>query len=213
MAVLHEPSLQSYRQPGAVVRRLPSVPSSRALAPGRTCSERMLPRAVPGDALGRVIDCVVPTGLLVVHGRCLPDRSAVFEHIVVARRGLVVVAPTWAPGESAGERRPPAPCSQARPGRTARRSDVVRSVLRKAAALRAWLDGSAWEEVPVLAAICLPPMAGGSVPPPVFLDDLWVGAVERLPSWLASGGALTAAERAALSYYLISELAEPGANA
>lgn len=210
MAVLNESGPGSLRVPGAALRSLPSVPGPRP------CNERMLPRAVPGDALGRVIDCVVPTGLMVVHGRCLPDGSVSFEHIVVSRRGLVVVAPSWAAGDGTGERRSPAQCSQSRSGaqrhqragRPDRRSELVRSVLRKSCGLRDWLQASAWEEVPVLAAVCTEPSANDVVPPPVVLDGLWVGAVERLPSWLASGSALTAAERAAISYYLISELAE-----
>ena len=77
---------------------------------------------------------------------------------------------------------------------------------REGGQLRRWLDGSAWHAVPVLGAVCSAPAEGYVPPPPVLLDGLWVGSLERLPSWLASGNALTAAERAAIGYYLVSEL-------
>lgn len=214
MAVLGEPALPPLSGGGLAARPFPEGLG----APAR--EGRLLPRAVPGDALGRVVDCVVPTGLIVLHARRVPGNGPALEHIVVAPRGLVVVAPSWA---GAGDGRQPdgkagAHCAQgrsapgrsghrrARAGRTDTRSEAVRGAVRRAGALRRWLAGSAWHDVPVLGAVCSAPVEGYVSFPPVLVDGLWVGSLERLPSWLAAGTALTAAERAAIGYYLVSEL-------
>jgi hypothetical protein len=40
----------------------------------------------------------------------------------------------------------------------------------------------------------------------MVLDGLWLGAVNQLPEWLASGGALDPAARSALGNFLAAEL-------
>ncbi len=46
-------------------------------------------------ALRRFLDGRCPAGTLVMHGRRLPNRPLVLEHLIVAPRGLVVVSPSF----------------------------------------------------------------------------------------------------------------------
>ncbi len=183
---------------------------------------------VPNNAngravLGRLLDCICPDGSPVLHGLVLPGRSQPVEHLVVARRGLVVVCPVLVPPTStAGEpgSGPAFRCSQpgARPGHL--RSDAVRATLRRANALRRWLaqmEATGGRQLPadglaVLAAVCSGPVPSGPVPVPVVIDDLWVGSLERLPAWLASGpgGSPGGYEREAIARALAAELGVGG---
>jgi hypothetical protein len=86
------------------------------------------------------------------------------------------------------------------------RSGLVRATLRRAYGLRAWLCGTPWTGTPVLAAVCSAPTLVGTVEPPVELDGLWLGGIELLPAWLASGGALDDAAAAEMAAFLAAEL-------
>jgi hypothetical protein len=92
-----------------------------------------------------------------------------------------------------------------------RRTGVVREILRRGNALHSWLEGTAWGQVPVFAAACSAPLMGTTQKAPLMLegmtlDGLWLGAVNQLPEWLASGGSLDPEARAALGNFLAAEL-------
>jgi len=169
-------------------------------------------------ALGRLLDDMCPPEAVVLHGRRLPDRALSFDHLVVAPIGLVVVGPC--PGHVGREA--PSQLSVALPpkqtparlgtasanggGRRARRPGLVRETLRRRYALRFWLAGTGWAEVPVRAAVCAAAVLGPTAGPPLILDGLWLGPADRLPAWLASGSALGSETRAALARFLDAEL-------
>lgn len=166
----------------------------------------------PGTGLAHLIDDMCPTGTLVVHDKKLAPCALPLEHLVVAPRGLVVVSPEWIPvpvkGPERAEptRRPGATATEASGLDDGQRSRLVREALRRANALRAWLDQTPWTGTPVWAAVCLEPVVGPPPAPPVALDGLWVGDVERLPAWLACRSDLDGPDRAALGYFLAAEL-------
>jgi hypothetical protein len=158
--------------------------------------------AVPPDwrpALRRFLDGRCPPGTLVLHGRSLPNRPLVVEHLVVAPRGLVVVgpsfgqvlhggynhpAPTWRARESAARPNIALAVGTARAGD--RRPALVRETLRRCYALRSWLAAGPWDGVPVLAAVCGCPAARASAQPWLMIDGLWLGTADQLPDWLVS---------------------------
>jgi len=192
---------------GVVKARLSSLMAALGEVPGQ-----FEPPPPPvGQGLARLIDDICPAGTVVVHARSVPGCSLDLEHIVVASRGLVVVSPEWAvlAGEGAGgddlRGRTRAGASSSR-GPDRRRSRQVRETLRRSNALRAWLAGTSWAGTPVLAAVCSPPLMGPASAPPVLLDGLWFGPIERLPSWLGSGDKLDVPARAALGYFLAADL-------
>jgi len=87
-----------------------------------------------------------------------------------------------------------------------RRSAVVRAALRRAHALRSWLENAPWAGTPVLAAVCCLPMIGAPPLAPVLIDGLWLGPIERLAPWLAGGADLSPTARVALGQYLAAAL-------
>ena len=158
--------------------------------------------AVPTDwrpALRRFLDGRCPPGTLVLHGRSLPNRPLVVEHLVVAPRGLVVVGHELRPGAAwwlqpprsnvAGQRigRPP----QYRLGRRdgEGRGPPAGVGTRDTAPLlcaQVVAGGRAWDGVPVLAAVCGCPAARASAQPWLMIDGLWLGTADQLPDWLVS---------------------------
>ena len=162
-------------------------------------------------AFARVLDDVCPAGSVSLHNKRIPGSCVGLEHLVVAPRGLVVVSPEWAPARPAARAkssvvsRGSVISERAAGAIRQRRSVVVRDALHRAIALRAWLAATAWAGTPVLTAVCYAPavpVAG----PPVLIDGVWLGAIERLGPWLGSGAKLTAPERGALAYFLATEL-------
>ena len=165
---------------------------------------------LPGEGLARIVDDICPAGAMVVRSKSLPGCALALERLVVGPRGVVVVSTEWVPPRSKMNVGAPgalrSACTAATSAQDRRRSRVVREALRRARALHAWLDGTAWAGVPVWAAVCLPPLGAPVPPPPVVIDGLWVGPIERLPAWLASGPELDSSSRAALGCFLNSEL-------
>jgi hypothetical protein len=185
---------------GLVKARLTDLMATLGELPGR----RGLPRACHG-ALGGFLDDVCPAGTVVMHDRRVPGRDVRLQHLVIAPRGVVVVGPRWAPAGGGGHpagRRADAPAST----RGAAVPGVVRSTLRCAYALQSWLEGTDWAGAPVLAGVCTSPAEAAVARPPLVLDALWVGPLQCLPPWLASGDALDAADRGALGYFLAVQL-------
>lgn len=200
---------------GVVKERLSTLLFALGELPGQFGPAPNMP--LPGQGLARLIDDICPASTVVIHSKSLPGCRLALEHLVVAPRGLVVVSPEWAPvtepsprpaGPSGHGRRSSTPAASASVGdsHTRRRSRVVRETLRRANALRAWLAGTDWAGATLWAAVCSPPMMGPPVPPPVVIDGLWLGGIERLPSWLGSGPSLDGPARAALGYFLAAEL-------
>jgi hypothetical protein len=169
-------------------------------------------QARPGQGLAHLIDDMCSATTPVIHAKLLPLCSLDLEHLVVAPRGLVVVSPEWAPAPPKGPRTDVPPgrvrSASARSGgpEERRRSRLVREALRRANALRAWLETTPWAGTPVWAAVCSAPVLGPPPSPPVVLDGLWLGDLQRLPAWLGTGADLDAPDRAALGYYLSAEL-------
>jgi hypothetical protein len=197
---------------GVVKARLSILMAALGEHPGQ--HGPVAPRA--GQGLTRLIDAMCPAGTVVVHAKSLSGCSLALEHLVVAPRGVVVVSPDWAPVVP-GTARPTTskpvvavrPSDQQLRAEANRRSRLVRETLRRAKALRTWLAGTDWAATPVWAALCTAPVLGPPMAPPVVLDGLWVGDVERLPSWLACGVELDTAARQELGSFLVAEL--PGA--
>jgi len=162
-----------------------------------------------GQGLSRLLDAMCPSGSVVLHGKSVPGFALPLEHIVVAPRGLVVVSPYWVERDRlASPAGQPAQVVRLRANARSRsRSFAVRETLRRASALRGWLAATAWEGTTVWAAVCSAPALGPPTAPPVTIGDLWVGHIERLPSWLGSGPALVQAERERLARFLGLELA------
>lgn len=168
---------------------------------------------------GRLLDEICPAGSVVMHSRRVPNRALALDHLVIVPRGLVVVGTdigqalrsgfsqrgaTWHASENLGRRDGTGDSWARRPG-------VVREALRRGYALHGWLAGTPWAEVPVFVAACSAPVMGVTQKPPLMLegfalDGLWLGAVNQLPEWLASGGSLDSAARAALVHFLAEEL-------
>jgi hypothetical protein len=170
-------------------------------------------------ALRRFLDGSCPPEVSVMHGRRLPHRPLVLEHLLVAPRGLVVVGPNFgqvlrgghSPRLASGRAREvasrlnkPFGAGQALPGD--RRPALVRETLRRSYALRSWLGASPWEGVPVLAAVCSCPAARAPGQPWVMLDGLWLGAADQLPPWLVSEDVLCPDGRAQLGRFLAEAL-------
>jgi hypothetical protein len=170
-------------------------------------------------ALRRFLDGRCPPGTLVMHGRSLPNRPLVIEHLIVAPRGLVVVGPSFGAVLHGGYTHP-APGWQARTSvprlnialavGTARAGDrrpaLVRETLRRCYALRSWLAEGRWGGVPVLAAVCGCPAARASAAPWVMIDSLWLGTADQLPGWLVSEELLDLPARVELYRALTEEL-------
>ncbi len=168
-------------------------------------------------ALRRFLDGRCPPGTLVMHGRSLPNRPLVIEHLIVAPRGLVVVGSSFGQVLHGGYSHR-APGWQAR-GSAARlnialavgtagdrRPALVRETLRRCYALRSWLEGGPWDGVPVLAAVCGCPAARPSAPPWLMIDGLWLGTADQLPGWLVSEELLDLPTRVELHRALSEEL-------
>jgi hypothetical protein len=162
---------------------------------------------------------VRPPGTLVLHGRSLPNRPLVVEHLVVAPRGLVVVgpsfgqvlhggynhpAPTWRARESAARPNIALAVGTARAGD--RRPALVRETLRRCYALRSWLAAGPWDGVPVLAAVCGCPAARASAQPWLMIDGLWLGTADQLPDWLVSEEFLDLPTRVELYRSLVEQM-------
>jgi hypothetical protein len=193
---------------GVVRARLSTLLASLGEFP----AQRDLAAVEPNDAIAALLDDICPAGSVVLHGKSLPTLGVNLENLVIASRGAVVVSPVLAPlpGRGcihrSGTRR--APAVQA--GRGISRSTVVRETLRRAHALRAWLSGTRWAGTPVMAAVCSEPSPAKVGEPPLVMGDLWLGATESLPGWLASGDALGSTGAAALAYFLAAELPAVG---
>jgi hypothetical protein len=174
-----------------------------------------------GPGFGRLLDEICPAGSVVMHGRRVPDKALPLDHVAIVPRGLVVVgsdlgqALRGGPSQRArASQRRDAGDGAARPAVTRlgeQRTGVVREILRSGNALRSWLGETPWGDVPVFAAACSAPLMGTMQKPPLMLegmtlDGLWLGAVNQLPEWLSSGGALDPEARAALGNFLAAEL-------
>jgi hypothetical protein len=149
----------------------------------------------------------------------LPNRPLTLEHLVVAPRGLVVVAPSFGQVlrgghtyHGAGWRLREAPGHLSTPWGSGtattpdRRPALVRETLRRCCALRSWLKASPWDGVPVLAAVCSCPVARPPAPPWLMLDGLWLGAADQLPAWFVADEVLSARARAELGRFLAGAL-------
>jgi hypothetical protein len=139
-----------------------------------------------GHALAQMLGGSISRGARLLSGRYIPGRALELGCVVVSPRGVAVV--DIAPGDRCAGR--------------------ARETLRRANALRGFLDGTPWSEVPVLAAVC---SLGGSEAetdgaPPVVLDRLWLGDKVQLTSWLMGDGPLDAAACRALGAFLDAEL-------
>ncbi|MGO9657896.1 MAG: hypothetical protein ACLQVK_08365 [Acidimicrobiales bacterium] len=166
-------------------------------------------------ALRRFLDGRCPAGTLVMHGRRLPNRPLVLEHLVIAPRGLVVVGPSFGQVLRGGYARP-VPAWRAREAASHlnmplavgtavagdRRPALVRDTLRRRFALRSWLETGPWDGVPVLAAVCECPVARAVAHPWLVLDGLWLGTADQLPEWLVADAVLDLATRATLGRFL-----------
>jgi hypothetical protein len=173
-----------------------------------------------GPGFGRLLDEICPAGSVVMHGRRVPNKALPLDHVAIVPRGLVVVGSDLGQALRGGSiqrgkgwqgrdgfDRPARPVS----GLGERRTGLVREILRRGNALRSWLDETSWGHVPVYAAACSAPLMGAMQKPPLMLegmtlDGLWLGAVNQLPEWLASGGALDDEVRASLGNFLAGEL-------
>ncbi|HUB71478.1 MAG TPA: hypothetical protein VL984_13750 [Acidimicrobiales bacterium] len=163
------------------------------------------------QAFTRLLDDLCPAGAVLLHNKTLPGSRLHLDHLVVAPRGLVVVSPEWAPAEpaaNAGAAAGTAGAGIPRASRTLRkrRSAVVRDALGRTIALRTWLAATVWAATPVLTAICVAPAVAPVTGPPVLIEGVWLGAIERLGPWLGSGTTLAAPRRGALAYFLATEL-------
>jgi hypothetical protein len=187
--------------------------------PAERPAERLAASADWRPALRRFLDARCPPGALVVHGRTLPDRTLVLEHLVIAPRGLVVVGPSFGqvlrgsythPGPDRRAREAAACLNVPLTARAStsgdRRPALVRDTLRRRYALRAWLEPGPWDGVPVLAAVCGCPATRGPAYPWLMLDGLWLGTADQLPGWLVSETALEPAARVALARFLAEAL-------
>jgi len=167
-------------------------------------------------ALRRFLDGRCPAGTLVMHGRRLPNRPLVLEHLIIAPRGLVVVGPSFGQVLRGGYSHP-APGWRAREAASRfnmglavgtamagdRRPALVRETLRRCYALRSWLGAGPWDGLPVLAAVCGCPVARRAPAHPwLMLDGLWLGTADQLPGWLVSDDVVDLATRAKLGRFL-----------
>jgi hypothetical protein len=174
-----------------------------------------------GPGFGRLLDEICPAGSVVMHGRRVPDKALPLDHVAIVPRGLVVVGSDLSRAlrggiaqrgrDLQGRDGADGPGRPASFGPGERRSGVVREILRRGNALHSWLEGTPWGHVPVFAAACSAPVMATMQKPPLMLegmtlDGLWLGAVNQLPEWLASGGALGSEARAAVGNFLAAEL-------
>jgi hypothetical protein len=174
-----------------------------------------------GPGFGRLLDEICPTGSVVMHGRRVPNKALPLDHVAIVPRGLVVVGSDLGQAlrGGSGQRVRAARAREDLGGRARpavselgeRRTGLVREILRRGNALRSWLDETSWGHVPVYAAACSAPLMGAMQKPPLMLegmtlDGLWLGAVNQLPEWLASGAALDDEVRASLGNFLAGEL-------
>ena len=174
-----------------------------------------------GRGFGRLLDEICPAGSVVMHGRRVPNKALSLDHVSIAPRGLVVVGSDLGHALGGGSSQRgrglqgrdglDGPARPAISGFVERRIGLVREILRRGNALNSWLDETSWGHIPVFAAACSAPLMGTMQKPPLMLegmtlDGLWLGAVNQLPEWLASGGALGPEDRAALGNFLAAEL-------
>jgi hypothetical protein len=148
-----------------------------------------------GPGFGRLLDEICPAGSVVMHGRRVPDKALALDHVAIVPRGLVLVGSDLGQLLRGGDRR----------------SGLVRKILHRGNALHAWLQETPFGHVPVFAAACSAPVMATMQKPPLMLegmtlDGLWLGAVNQLPEWLASGEALDPEAGAALGNFLAGEL-------
>ncbi len=178
-----------------------------------------------GPGFGRLLDEICPAGSVVMHGRRVPNKALALDHLAIVPRGLVVVgsdlgqslrggpSQRGGPGQTRGQGREVLE-ALARPALAApgdRRTGLVRDILRRGNALHSWLAETPWGHVAVFAAACSAPLMGTMQKPPLMLegmtlDGLWLGAVNQLPEWLASGEDLEPEARTALGNFLAAEL-------
>jgi hypothetical protein len=95
--------------------------------------------------------------------------------------------------------------------RASRRSGVARSTLGQSRALRWWLSRTPWADVPVYTAVLTAVSSSRGLfaasRPPLVIGGLWLGPLNALPAWLASGDSLDPTDCAVLAYFLATELA------
>lgn len=170
-----------------------------------------------GNALGQLLDDICPAGTVVMHARRVPDTGLRLEHLAVAPRGLVIIGPYLGQASPRGLSRHNAmtrsrsasgggPAAPLRAQPTVRRPGPVRETLCRSRAMRSWLAGTRWAEVPVLAAVCSAAVLGPTANPARALGGLWLGPANELPAWLATGRSLDGTTCGALAYFLASEL-------
>jgi hypothetical protein len=176
-----------------------------------------------GPGFGRLLDEICPVGSVVMHSRRVPNKALSLDHLAIVPRGLVVVGSDLAAASRSGLGHGGAPwqvrenigawARQGAPwtGPTPRRAGIVRELLRGGYALNSWLGQTAWAEVPVFVAACSAPVLGPTQKAPLVLegmtlDGLWLGAVNQLPDWMASGGSLDTVAGAELGQFLATEL-------
>ncbi len=139
-----------------------------------------------GHALAHMLGGSISRGARLLSGRYLPNRTLELGCVVVSPRGVAVV--DIAPGDRCAGR--------------------ARETLRRANALRAFLEDTRWSQVPVLAAVCSlgGPEAEAASAPPLVLDRLWLGDKAQLTLWLMGDGPLDGAACRALGAFLDAEL-------
>lgn len=159
-----------------------------------------------------------PPGYLGLRSCLLPGTALVVDPLVVGRAGLLVAVPWASPvrrrpygSRLAGRGTDDGPMTRAALTRASAgggHPGAVRDALHRAFALRAWLRGTPWAVVPVLAAICLPSRSGRepTLSPALSLDGLWMGPLDQLGAWLGPADGLGYPGEADLAEFLSTAL-------
>lgn len=215
------------------VAELAADPPRSALVPGResvvrerlydllsTLGELPLgtdrPRAWAGS-FSRSLSSLMPSSYVVLNGAYLAERAIFIENLAVGPAGAVVLGhtderPAGVPLRAiSGQRMVSWRARSAQSAATGRSGasgplGPVRETLRCAFALRAWLRGTIWQGVPVLAAVCSPPVPGYRSQPALLLDGLWVGTIDQLVPWLEGADELGQEGAALLAGFLAERL-------
>lgn len=151
-----------------------------------------------GRSWRSALEGACPPGYAVLHGARVGPRGVCIEDLLVGPAGMVVVGHTDDTAGADGR-------GQAQRG-TAGSPGTVRETLRRAFALRAWAKDGPWGGVPVLAAVCSPQRPEDLSRPALMLDGLWVGPIDKLGPWLASGCAVGAGDCSSLASFLAHHL-------
>ncbi|HYA44894.1 MAG TPA: hypothetical protein VED59_04745, partial [Acidimicrobiales bacterium] len=83
---------------------------------------------------------------------------------------------------------------------------AVRDILRRAHALRSWLEDTLLAGLPVLVAVCTKEHSSPANSPPLLLDRLWLGALDQLSEWLATGEVIDRSACQGVATFLAGEL-------